>query len=56
MKFHAEDISLDDAPWLSRPAEVDSDQIQTLTDNSQGYTTQGIANILKSIQINKVTG
>ena len=28
-KFHAGDFSLDDAPWLSRPVEVDSHQIET---------------------------
>ena len=29
-KFHAGDFLLDDAPWLGRPVEVDSDQIKTL--------------------------
>ena len=29
-KFHARDLSLDDAPWSGRPVEVDSDQIKTL--------------------------
>ena len=28
-KFHAGDLSLDDAPQLVRPVEVDSDQIKT---------------------------
>ena len=32
------DFLLDDAPPLSRPVEVDSDQIGTLIDNSQRYT------------------
>ena len=32
-KFHAGDFSLDDAPWSGRPAEVDSDQTETLTEN-----------------------
>ena len=30
VKFHARDFWLDDAPWSSRPVEVDSDQIETL--------------------------
>ena len=29
-KFHARDFLLDDAPQSGRPAEVDSDQIETL--------------------------
>ena len=28
-KFCARDFSLDDAPWLGRPVEVDRDQIET---------------------------
>ena len=46
-KFCAGDFSLDDAPWSGRPAEVDSDQIETLIENSQHSTTQEIGNILK---------
>ena len=46
-KFCAGDFSLDDAPWSGRPVEVDSDQIQTLIENNQRYTTQEIADILK---------
>ena len=45
---------LDDAPLSGRPAEVDSDQIETLTENNQCYTMREIANILKiskSIQL-----
>ena len=38
---------LDDAPWLGKPAEVDSNQIETLIENNQCYTMQEIANILK---------
>ena len=34
-KFHPGDFSLDDAPWLVRPAEVDRDQIKTLIENNQ---------------------
>ena len=29
-RFCAGDFSLDDAPWLGRPVEVDSDEIETL--------------------------
>ena len=47
MKFHAGDFSLDDAPRSGRPVEVDSDQIETLIENNQCYTTQEIADILK---------
>ena len=46
-KFHARDFSLDDAPWLCRPVEVDRDQIETLIENNQHYTTREIADILK---------
>ena len=46
-KFCAGDFSLDDAPWSGRPVEVDSNQIETLIENNQRYTTQEIANILK---------
>ena len=38
---------MDDAPWSGRPVEVDSDQIETLIENSQRYTTWEIADILK---------
>ena len=34
-KLRAGDFSLDDAPRLGRPAEVDSDQIETLIENNQ---------------------
>ena len=30
VKFHAGDFSLDNAPWLGRAVEVDSNQIETL--------------------------
>ena len=46
-KFCARDFLLDDAPWSDRPVEVDSDQIETLIENNQRYTTQEIADILK---------
>ena len=38
VKFHAGDFSLDDAPPLGRPVEVDSNQIKTLTENSECST------------------
>ena len=47
MKFCAGDFSLDDAPWSGRPVEVDSDQIETIIENNQPYTTWETANILK---------
>ena len=38
---------MDDAPQLGGPVEVDRDQIKTLIENNQHYTTWEIANILK---------
>ena len=46
-KFCAGDFSLDDAPRSGRPVEVDSDQIETLTENDQCYTMRERADILK---------
>ena len=46
-KFCAGDFSLADAPRSGRRAEVDSDQIETIIENNQRYTTQEIADILK---------
>ena len=46
-KFHAGDFSLDGAPWLGRPVEVDNDQIETLLERNQNYTRREIADILK---------
>ena len=40
VKFHAEYFSLDDAPRLGRPVEVDSDQTETLIEHSQYYITR----------------
>ena len=45
--FRAGDFSPDSAPRSGRPVEVDSDQIETLIENSQHYTTWEIAGILK---------
>ena len=56
-KFHAGDFLLDNAPWSGRPVEVDSNQIKTLIENNQCYTTWEIANILKifkSVQLLKM--
>ena len=44
-KFYAGHFSLDDAPRLGRP--VDSDQIETLTENNQYYTMREIVDRLK---------
>ena len=38
VKFRAGDFSLDNVPRLGRPVEVDSDQIETLIENSQHHT------------------
>ena len=46
-KFRAGDFSLDDAPQSGRAVEVDSDQVETLTESSQRYTTQEIADIFR---------
>ena len=46
MKFSAGDFSLVDAPQSSRPVEADSDQIKTLTENNQHYTSWEVADIL----------
>ena len=40
----------DNAPQLGRPVEVDNDQIETLIENNQHYTTREIADILKISQ------
>ena len=50
VKFPDGDFSLDDAPQSGRRVEVDSDQIETLIENSQCYTTRKIANILKTFR------
>ena len=47
LKFCAGDFSLDNTPWLGRPVEVDSCQIETLIESNQCYTTWEIAGILK---------
>ena len=46
-EFRAGDFWLADAPWSGRPAEVGSDQIETLIENNQCHTTQERDDILK---------
>ena len=53
-KVRAGAFLLDDAPQPGRPAEVDSDQIKTLIENKQHYTTWEIANILKIAKSTKL--
>ena len=53
-KFRAGDFLLGDAPQSGRPVEVARDQTETLTENSQCYTTWELADILtvsKSIKL-----
>ena len=46
-KFRAGDVLLDNAPWPGGPVELDCDQIETLIENNQCYSTWEIAGILK---------
>ena len=45
-KVPAGGFLLDGAPWLGRPVEVDTAQIETLAENSQRYTE--VADILRT--------
>ena len=47
-KFPARGFLLDGAPWLGRPVEVDSEQIETLAESSQHYTACEVANTLRT--------
>ena len=47
VKFCAGDFMLGNASQSGRPVEVDSNQIETLIENSKHYTIQEIVNILK---------
>ena len=38
-KFRTGDFLLDYAPWWGRPIKVDSNQIKTLIENNQCYTS-----------------
>ena len=53
MKFSAGDFSLDDAPTSGRAVEVDRNKIESLIENNQCFTMQGIADILKISQSTK---
>ena len=53
-KFYAGGFLLDDAPQSGRPVEVDSEQIETLIENYQCYTTQKIVDILKISKLIKL--
>ena len=55
VNFCARDFLLDHASWLGRPVDINSNQIKTLIENKQCYTTWEIADKLK-ISINKVIG
>ena len=46
-KYGTGDFLLDDVLWSGRPVEVESDQIETLIENSQLYIMREIANILR---------
>ena len=46
-KFCAGDFLLDDVPQLARSVEVDGNQIETLIENNQHYTTWEIADVFK---------
>ena len=46
-KFHDGDFSLDDAPWLGRPVELHSNQIDTFIESNQHSTTRETADKLK---------
>ena len=50
VKFHAGNVSLDDAPQSGRTIEVDSNQIETLIEKNQYYALREIANILKTFK------
>ena len=47
VKFRAGEFLLDDASWVGRSVQVDSDQIETLIENNHSYTMQETASILK---------
>lgn len=52
-EFPAGGFSPDGAPWLVRPVEINSHQIETLTENNQCSTRQegtGVLKIPKSIK------
>ena len=50
LNFRAADFSLDGAPWPGRPDEVDSGQMETLTENNECFTTWERVDTLKTSQ------
>lgn len=52
MNFCDVDFLLNDAPQLGRPSDVDSNQLNTLFENNQHYTTQEITNIFQISKMN----
>ena len=54
VKFRAREFLLDNAPWSGWPVEVDSNQIETLSEHNQCYTMKEIADNTQNVQINKV--
>ena len=54
VRFRAGDFSQEDAPRLGGPVEVDSNQIETLIENHQVYTTQETADIVKTSKSRKL--
>ena len=54
VKVCAGDSSLDDAPWLGRSADIDSNQIKTVNKNDQCYTMQEMDTILKISKLIKL--
>ena len=54
VKFRVGDFSLDDAAWLGRPVEVDSDQIETLRTMTLFHVRD--SQHPQTIQINTING
>ena len=47
VKFHAGDFLLDNVLWSGRLVEIDSSQIETLSEQNDCYTKQETDDILK---------
>ena len=54
VKFPARDFLLENAPWLGRSVEVDSDQIETLIENNQ-YSTKISTSVKLLLKIKNVS-